>query len=64
MASKSSIHEPDTFILLTDKEISEKRKFFTLRAVTPKRRDIFEWVIKGQIMALLRGPNAFWAKIG
>ena len=37
VASKLSVNEPETFFLRTDKEISQKRKFFTLRSVTRKR---------------------------
>ena len=52
------------FFLQTDKEISEKQNLFTLRAVTWKRREILGWVIKGQVMAMHKGPNALLAKIG
>ena len=52
------------FFLQTDKEISEKQNLFTLRAVTWKRREILGWVIKGQVMAMHKGPNAMLAKIG
>ena len=31
-----------------DKEISELQKFFTLRAVTRKRREILGWAVKGE----------------
>ena len=49
--------------LQTSKEISEKQKFFTLWAVIRKRRAIFEWVIKVQMIAMHREPNAFLAEI-
>ena len=52
------------FFLQTDKEISEKRQHLTLRPVTWKRREILGWIIKGKMIALYRGPNAFLAKIG
>ena len=52
------------FFLQTDKDISEKRKFFTLQSVTHKRKEIFGWGIKGQMMDMPRGPNAFLAKSG
>ena len=50
--------------LQTDKEISEKRNFFTLRPVTRKLRDMLRWAIKGLMMALHRGPNALLANNG
>ena len=50
----------------TDKEISQKLIFYTLRPVTRKRREILGWAIKGEMMymqfwILHRGPNAFFA---
>ena len=39
MASKLRIHEPDTFFLFEDTEISEKRNFFVNRSVPEN----FQW---------------------
>ena len=52
------------FFLRTDKEISEKQTFFTSWPVTQKQREILGWAIKGQMMDMHRGPNAFLAKSG
>ena len=41
-----------------------KRMFFTLRAVTRKRKEILGWVIKGQVMAAHTESNALLPKIG
>ena len=48
------------FFLQSDKEINENWNFFTLWAVTRKRREILGWVIKGQMMTMHRGPNSFF----
>ena len=37
----------------TDKEISQKLKFYTLRPVTRKRREILGWAIKGDVYVIL-----------
>ena len=50
--------------LQTDKEISEQRKYLTLRPDTWKRIEILGWVIKVKMIAIHRGPNAFLEKIG
>ena len=38
--------------------------FWLLEPVNRKQREILGWAIKGQMMYLHRGPNAFWAKSG
>ena len=50
--------EPDIFFA-HEQGNQWKRIFFTL-----KRREILGWVIKGQMMAIHRRPNAFLTKIG
>ena len=52
------------FILQTDKESSEKRKYLAPPPDTWKQREILGWVIKGKMIAIHEGPNAFLAKIG
>ena len=44
-------------------EISEKRIFFTLWAVTWKRRDILGWIIKGQMILCLGDQTPVWQKL-
>ena len=46
------------------REISEKRKFFTLWSLVRKQREILGWAIKGEKPGIHRGAIAFWAKIG
>ena len=65
MASKLWVHEPDSFCLFEDTEISEKRKFFTLRPPAPaqKRREISGWVqrVKWCLHHWMTIPK-FWPK--
>ena len=46
-------------LVASDKEINEKQKFFALRPVTRKRREILGWAIKGEKSGIHRGTNDF-----
>ena len=43
--------------LRADTEISEKGKFFTLKPITRKQREILGWTIKGEKAVKHRGTN-------
>ena len=54
-----NVPEPAAFFCGQKQKISEEWNFFTLRAVTRKRKEIMGWAIKCQMMDMHRGLNAF-----
>ena len=62
VASKLSVYEPETFFADGQGNQSKTETFYSLARYSETKR--LGWVIKGQMMDLNLGPNAFLAKSG